>query len=115
MLAVTRLENVLCERGYPVPTNTTTYYRIGAREGVRTRPHTTTQGWKHQTQYLRFTKDLGLTKDWLQLQHTTSFNQDTVHCFQTPFRNDETTRPRCACAQVGKWFSPDDNQLQRMQ
>ena len=52
MLAVTRLENVLCERGYPVPTNTTTYYRIGAREGVRTRPHTTTQGWKHQNRYL---------------------------------------------------------------
>ena len=44
MLAVTRLENVLCEKGYPVPTNTTTYYRIGAREGVRTRPHTTAQG-----------------------------------------------------------------------
>jgi len=48
MLAVTRLENVLCGNGYPVPTNTTTYYRIGAREGVRTRPHTTAQGWKYE-------------------------------------------------------------------
>ena len=27
--------------------------------------------------------------------------------FPNPVRNDETTRPRSACAQVGKWFSPE--------
>ena len=69
MLAVTRLENVPCDNGYPVPTNTTTYYRIGAREGVRTRPHTTAQGWKYCKES-RLPKSM-FDEDLLQLQRTT--------------------------------------------
>jgi hypothetical protein len=33
MLAVTRLENVLRGNGYPVPTNPSTYYRMGLVPG----------------------------------------------------------------------------------
>jgi hypothetical protein len=49
MLAVTRLENVLCGNGYPVPNNASAYYRTGLVPGYEPGPHTTTQGWNPTT------------------------------------------------------------------
>ena len=69
MLAVTRLENVLCGNGYPVPSNPSSYHE-GSRAGVDLlRPHTTAQGWKYCKES-RLPKSM-FDEDLLQLQRTT--------------------------------------------